>query len=144
MKKYLLALLIFLLFSLTANAQTWQGIIIHNGFYCYYLGSEENPDVFAAREINALGIEWVYVKIKSPIDLGNTSTAWAKIDGIATACSYHNGWIYLQLLNPGYNYITVYQDALMLTGGETVTLNLRNLNISQMRVNDHKAFDLYW
>jgi hypothetical protein len=144
MKKIILALMVISLFTVSANAQTWQGITTHNGFRCYYLGSEENPTVIAAKGVGAMGNDWVHVKIKSPINLGNTGTAWVKIDGSSTACHYHNGWVYMEFLNANYNYITIYPDMYMREGGETVTLAFKDLNMSQMYVNTHKAFDLYW
>jgi hypothetical protein len=144
MKKNLLALIICLVFTRLVKLEAWEGIIIHKDFSCYYLGDEKNPAVIAAKGIDAMGNEWVHVKIKSPINLGNTGTAWARIDGTSTALNYHNGWIYMEFLNANYKYITVYPDMYMREGGKTVMLDLLNLNMSEMYVNNHKAFDLYW
>jgi hypothetical protein len=110
---------LFVLFlGFSAKAEGWQGTIIHNGFRCYYLDSESNPAVIVAKGIQ-WGIEMVYIKIKSPINLGNTDTVWAKVDGSSgDAYNYHNGWIYMMFPNANYNYITVYPDIYMREGGK--------------------------
>jgi hypothetical protein len=144
MKKSILFSSFVLFLGVLANAQEWQGTIIHNGFHCYYLGSERNPFVIAAKGIQ-WGTEMVYIKIKSPLNLGNTDTAWAKVDeSSGIAYNYHNGWIYMMFTNSNYKYITVYPDIYMREGGKTVTLDLQNLNMSQMYINDHQVFDLWW
>jgi hypothetical protein len=151
MKKYLI-IATFVCFWISADAQSWQGIVTHNGYQCHSLGSLVNHTVLAGLSTDEVGNKVLHVKVKTPFQLQG-GTAWVKIDGsdIATALHYKNGWAYYDwyVYAPnGYGEnlpktFTFYKDNDDEKQSKTVTVNLHKLYIPNLAMNK-KPFVTYW
>jgi hypothetical protein len=144
----------------TVNAQTWKGVVMHNGYYCYSLKTANNITVYSA-----LGVSQIFIKISVPFKWDDETRVGyvqyfvenlltGECDTQSTTFSYHNGWLYFgeYLFDwcgnyPCNNYtITLYEnnDAGRNVGRKVVVnLYLNNLNTSQMVMNK-QAFETYW
>jgi hypothetical protein len=151
MKKILMILVALIGFGTGAGAQSWQGVVIHNGYKCYSLGSLVNHTVLAAKGQNVVGSEWILVKIKSPYRWSSTNTANVTIGDTDTQLHYNNGWVYLSLLVCGnkvcnsnsYDSITLYQDNNWKGSSRKITLSLKTLRVDNMPFNSGE-FETYW
>ncbi|MDR1056193.1 MAG: hypothetical protein LBL90_10350 [Prevotellaceae bacterium] len=149
--KKITATIIFILIIGAVNAQSWQGIVTHNGYLCHSLGSLVNHTVLAAKGKDALGAEWINVKVKSPYRWSDTHTANATINGISTQLHYSKGRIYLSVLVCGnkvcnseiYDNIILYQNNDWQGNSRAVTLSLKTLEINKLPLNS-KEFETYW
>lgn len=160
--KNILLLTLFLLTSLAINAQSWQGPVTHNGYWCLALKPSANHNILAMKATDAGGHETLNVKFSTPYRWEGTGSACVNITQIDLSsgqrqmqevfCHYKNGWIYIGHYlsynkQPCYNYIiTVYKaNDFGKSSGESQTYNLHldALDASRLPMND-KAIETYW
>ena len=162
--KHLKAIFLFVAFLSvvsTASAQSWQGIVKHNGYSCHSMGSLVNHTVLAAKTTDVVGREMLHIKFKIPYNWGNTSSACVNVRQTnipsgkehtgGTHLGYKNGWVYItQYLlcenTPCETYIvTVYKDNDWGTSkGEQRVYNLKLESLKPGNLALNGEMELYW
>ena len=104
MKKVFLLFVAVVGFAISVKAQTWDGVVSHNGYSCYTLKNSNNITVYAARGVESNMGEALFVKIRVPYNWGNTSTGCVNVfaENLVTGAinsqssyfHYYNGWLY--------------------------------------------------